>query len=230
VSDWGTVCVAVRPTRPHSLDFWAAWTALITRGLRRGDVTLVPNQALPGHQAANVVAQSFMDTGRDTLLMIDDDQIFEADTLERLRSNEANWEYDVVCPFVTRRTWPPLPVILRRHEPQPEDAPLVGTYYDPVVQFEEGAALPVDTVGLPFTLIRRRVFEAMVDERLGPERTDYFRYGPQRVGPDVMFSEACVALGFKLAVDTSVKIGHVGAMTLGWNEFVAWREAHRANH
>lgn len=219
---WGNVCIGVRPTRPWSLKFWSCWTDMIVNGLRESDTVLLPEMALPGHQAANIVTRAFLYTDADTLLFVDDDQVFEADTLEQLRSHRLNWRYDIVGPFVTHRCWPPKPVILRSLPEQPEEAEIKGEAFETVTDFDDGAILEVDAVGLAFTLVRRRVFEAMTSDR-GVQLTEYFRYGPGRQGPDVPFCQWAKQLGFRMAVDTSVKIGHLGEFVMDYQQFVNWK-------
>lgn len=219
--DWGSVCIGVRPTRPYLLEFWSCWTGIIATGLRDEDLVLLPERALPGHQAANVVARAFLRSGCDSLLFVDDDQTFEPDVLEQLRSNRANWEYDVVGPFVTQRTWPPRPLMLRSAAEQPGDKE-PGEAFEIFPKFQDMQVVEVDAIGLYFTLVRRRVLEALLGER-DLDQADLFRYGPGMQGPDIPFSQDARARGFRLAVDTSVKIGHLGHFVMDWEQYRNWR-------
>ena len=218
---WGSVCIGVRPTRPWLLEFWSDWTGLVANGLRGDDLVLQPERALPGHQAANVVARAFLRSNCDSLLFVDDDQTFEPDALERLRENRANWEYDVVGPFVTQRTWPPRPLMLRTATEQSGDGG-PGEAFEIFPQFQDLEIVEVDAIGLYFTLVRRRVLEALLDGH-DLDTCDLFRYGPGMQGPDIPFSQDARGHGFRLAVDTSVKVGHVGQFEMGWEQYQNWR-------
>lgn len=219
---WGSVCIGVRPTRPYLLEFWSCWTGMIANGLRDEDLVLLPERALPGHQAANMVARAFLRSGCDSLLFVDDDQVFESDALERLRENRANWAYDVVGPFVTQRTWPPRPLMLRSAPDQTDRNAETGEAFQIFPQFQDMEIVEVDAIGFYFTLVRRRVLEALLGRR-DVDTCDLFRYGPGMQGPDIPFSQDAREHGFRLAVDTSVKIGHVGNFVMDWEQYNNWR-------
>ncbi len=221
---WGDICIGVRMYKVPEMEFFSSWTAMLTNnGLGERDTVLLPESQMTGHRAANKIAHAFMRTDCDSLLLLDDDMVFEGDTLRRLRDNTDNWNYDVVMAFATHRTWPPKPVIMRLLEEQPEDAQAVGNYYQVVYDWIDGMVEPVDAVGLAFTLIRRKVFDAMTDPRWGMDKTDYFCGGIGSQGPDIPFSNRCRELGFKLAIDTSVKVGHVGRFIMGYEQYLNWQ-------
>ena len=104
--------------------------------------------------------------------MLDDDMVFEQDALDILRSNEANWDYDIVFGFCTLRGWPPRPVVMQEMENQPGlPNSLLGRSYNYAYdQVEDNSIIEVDSVGLAFTLIKRHVIEAMTEE-YGPMYT-----------------------------------------------------------
>lgn len=223
MSDWGTIAAGTRLNHIEP-GFFVSWTTLVGGGLRQGDNVIKPAHDLPAHKAANQLARRFLQSDNDTLLMIDDDMVFEQDAVERLRSNEANWSYDVVMAFCTTRGIPPQPVILQVMDEQPElPKSLEGEQFKRVLDFEDGEVIPVGTTGLAFTLIRRRVFEAMVSEH-GLEYTYFFTYGQGQETDDIPFCREARRLGFKLAIDTSVKIRHVAKVALGFEQFASVRD------
>lgn len=222
---WGTLAIGTRISKHPEVGFFTSWTAMLTGGLHQGDTVLLPQAHMPAHQAANTLARDFLRSGKDSLLLIDDDMRFDPDAVARLRANQNNWPYDIVFAFCTHRVWPPKPVILRVSDKQPgEPESIHGQLHDIVYEFEDGDVVPVDTVGLAFTLISRRVFEALTDPVYGPDYTYFFDYGRGRESDDISFCRRARAAGFTLAVDTSVKIEHISSLPLGWTQYQAWRK------
>jgi GT2 family glycosyltransferase len=222
-NDWGTIAVGIRLSHTEPGTF-VSWTTLVGGGLREGDQVIKPAYNLPAHKAANQLARGFMRSDHDTLLMIDDDMVFEPDAVEQLRSNKANWPYDIVMAFCTTRSIPPHPVILQVMDEQPGPPEcLKGEQFRRVLDFEDGEVITnIGTTGLAFTLIRRRVFEAMVSE-YGLDYSYFFAYGPGQETEDIPFCRRARELGFSLAVDTSVKIRHVAKVALGFDQYNSFR-------
>jgi hypothetical protein len=226
-NDWGTIAAATRLNHVEP-GFVVSWTMLVGGGLRQGDNVIKPAYGLPAHKAANQIARNFLQSDNDTLLMIDDDMVFEQDAVERLRSNEANWPYDIVMAFCTTRGIPPQPVILQDMATQPDwPKKLSGERFKRVYDFDDGEVIPVGTTGLAFTLIRRGVFEAMLDSEAGLEYNYFFKYGQGVETEDIPFCREARRLGFGLAIDTSVKIGHIGRMVLGYEQFLSWHNGQK---
>ena len=251
---WGSVAVGIRVGKHPEPATFIDWTGLVTRGLDPGDTVLMPRAHMPAHWAADALVRDFLRTDKDSLLMIDDDMTFAPDALAKLRHNEKNWDYDIAFAFCTWRTEPPKPVIYRLVDEQPpEPMSRQGEYYIPVVNFQDGELVEPDAVGLAFTLIRRHVFEAMIDHDYGPvwqywfeslsrrdifretapspdgdlslEFTSFFNYGEGKESDDIPFSRRVRELGYRMVVDTSVMIGHIGHQPLGWPHFKRWRAA-----
>ena len=223
---WGNVAVGARIGKYPEYHFFTSWTSLINGGLRSEDKILMPIGWLTAHNASNALTREFLRTDLDSLFLVDDDMAFDAQDLERLRSNEANWDYDVVFGFCTHRVWPPKPVVMRRKEQPGLPYSLLGeAFVYPYDEIVDGAVVDVDVVGLAFTLIKRHVLEAMTEE-YGPMYSFYFSYGPGLESDDVPFSRRARELGFKMGVDTSVKIGHIGQTIFGWPDYQQWMWEH----
>jgi hypothetical protein len=247
------VAIGVRVSDHPEPFFFNDWTAMISGGTRKGDTILRPQIGKPAHWASNGLARDFLRSGRDSLLMVDDDMTFPPDALERLRSNPNSQEFDITFGFCTHKTWPPKPVIMRLRDPQPQKPEaLFGKSFLHTLnvpdRFDNGGIMEVDAVGLAFTLIRRHVFEAMVDREYGPEwsywfesmtrqklfrimqenpdmaleHSTFFQYGDGRESDDIAFCMRAKELGFRMCVDPSVKIGHIGKTVFGWDEFRIW--------
>jgi len=247
-NDFGSVAVGVRLAKHPEFSFFTDCIALMTGGLRTGDTILYPRGHMPAHWAGDAIVRDFLRTDKDSLLMLDDDMTFPPDSLEKLRSNPENQKYDIVFGFCTFRVWPPKPVVYKLQEPKPEPQSLLGDSFSPALDLIDGEVRPVDAVGLAFTLIKRHVFEAMINPTWGPqwsfifkslsreglfreivgqkninlELTSFFSYGEAKESDDIPWSRVCRELGFTMAVDTNVKIGHIGHLPLGWEDYQRW--------
>lgn len=195
---WGKIAVGVRVTQPDAR-FFAAWTRMLVSGLRPGDSVLPPAIDLPHHYAAEAIALRFLKGDCDSVLYVDDDMVFAADTLERLRSFEPAQEYDMVQALACSRNGPHFPVVLTRDEstgefavmPQPPPHTMVTT----------------SLCGLAFTLIRRAVFERIAATK---DPKDFYFYWSRRgdTSEDASFSADATRTGSRVGVCTDVTVGH----------------------
>lgn len=201
MNSWGKIAVACRIGQKPDGEFFRCWTRLMLGGLRDGDRVLTPAIEMPCHYAADCLAKGFLNTDADTLLFIDDDMVFNNKNLNMLRDDEDGLQYDVIMGLCQSRKPPHRPLIL---EPNPNGAGFLVPSAPP-----EDKIVDVGVVGLGFTLIRRKVFEAMEEP--------YFYWGEKGDGEDAMFSMAATKLGFKLGVNTRVVIGHRFPVTVEWD-------------
>lgn len=219
---WGRVAAGVRIAKHPEYNFFVSWTELLTGGMRSGDKILMPVGWMPAHWASNAIVRDFMRTDHDSLLLVDDDMVFGQNTLSIMRDNKDNWDYDIVFGFCTHRQWPPKPVVMVEREEQPGlPMSLYGRSYDIIHGVSSGDIVEVDAVGLAFTLIKRHVLEQMTGE-YGPMYTDYFSYGGGFESDDIPFCMRAREMGFRMAVDTNVKIGHIGQSIFGWDDYQKW--------
>lgn len=224
---WGSIALGVRISKFPEPDFFKSWTALLTGGVESRDKVLLPVSHQPAHTSANKLAISFLHTSCDSILFLDDDMVFDGDALNRLRYNKDNWDYDIVSGFATTRVSPPKPIVMTLQDPQPElPESLKGDSFDLAKDFVDGEVKPVDATGLAFTLVKRHVFEAMLSEH-GINYTYFFSYGRGIESDDIPFCRNARELGFRLAVDTNAKIGHIGQIVLGWQEYHDWKNDHQ---
>lgn len=201
MTDFGRIALASRLTDRTPTPTFISWlTMALSGGLRRGDEVLSMPVGTYRHVAANRIVDEFLRRSDcDTLCVIDADQVWAPDTLERLRANPANHVFDAVMALIVNRS-NGAPVLYRQSEVQPYEAD--GTpLYDVYMGWTPGETVEVDTVGLGFTLIRRAILEAA-----GPNP---FRFLTPTTGEDVTFSYEARARGARLAVDTSVEVGHL---------------------
>lgn len=209
---WGTILVGTRLGKLVDPTFFMRWTMLVMRGLRKGD-GVCPVKDRVAHVAANDIVRFFLKTSHDTLFLLDSDADIDPGFLDRFRDFEPGWEYDALQAFYTTRHWPPRAVWF-------ETSPLGDTIQGMVT--EDGVTQDVPLVGAHALLVRREVFEAMLDASPGvPEKEfDWFYYPRHRKGTeDTGFSMDARALGFRLGATTAIKAGHVGQMIYGWDTY-----------
>jgi len=136
------------------------------------------------------------DIGAENLLFIDDDMTFTPELFETVWNTPA----DVVSALAfVRREPPTFPAMYRRAE---------DGSYKPILSYPQNTILPVDGVGMAFTLIRRPVIEAL--------RAPYVRDSSK--GEDIIFCERAKAAGFSVVVNTAAKCGHLYTYPFEINE------------
>jgi hypothetical protein len=131
------------------------------------------------------------------LLFIDDDMIFDADAFERLVAHDL----PIVGGLCHNRRPPYMPILMREYN---------GGYafvYDYDREVDERGLIEVDATGAAFLLVKREVFEKIAETKEEP----FTIRGP---GEDISFCLRAKEKGYKIFVDTTVEIGHVGEVTV----------------
>lgn len=201
MNNYGKVAIGVRIGVAPNAAFFQSWTGLLLKGLQHGDRILPPSVGRPHALAANYIASMFLETDADTLWMLDDDMVFPADTLERLRASDP--APDIVSALCVSRRAPFGAVALLR---QPD-----GTF-----RFIRGGKgiVPVDVCGMACTLIKRPVIEEAFKRR-DQHQPFHFRL---REGEDGDFCLwAASELKASVAVNYDVSIGHRTEFTASWS-------------
>lgn len=204
VAGFGSVAVGVRIAHAPDPDFFHAWTNLLRCGLRAEDQILGPAIGLPHSCAANYLVEEFLHSGCDSLLFLDDDMVFAWDALERLRQGPDG--FGIMAGLSTSRRAPYLPVAFRRDA---EDKPYL------VPNDELKGIVPVDIVGLAFTLVRREAIDALVEQN--GEDHNIFEWN-NRSGEDGIFCRAAKKLGFKVGINADIVLGHMCRMAASWGQ------------
>ena len=196
---FGTVAFACRVNKPD-LRFVQSWTHACAGGIRHaGDRIIMPQGELPHHWAMEAIANDFLASDADSLLIIDDDMVFGPQEVNRIRMNPDNAPYDVVQGLCPSRQPPHAPIVLLDAGDGERYAPLMN------VGLETGT-VECGMVGLGFTIMRRETLQRVRDS-LEPDMM-MFAWGPEGRGEDCTFCRKVKALGGRIAVDTSVCIGH----------------------
>lgn len=201
--DFGRIAVATRLAGHTAPTFVDCWGQLAWQGLRDGDHLMPCAIRFSQQRAANRLVRAFLETDCDSLLFVDNDHTFKPDVLERFRSNPTAWQYDAVgALYIARGTSYP---IIVRETPESEGAEpgTGGIRYTWITHWPWGDVMDVDALGLGFTVIRRRVFEALAEPWFKFDQVD------EDATEDMIFFARAKRAGFRFAVDTAVHIGHL---------------------
>lgn len=152
--------------------------------------------------ARDEVVDLFLQTNCNRLFWIDSDIVWEPNDFIRMLA--LSQKRDIVC-----ATYP------AKKEPT--------TFYvnhDPPLITDDLGLFEIKGAGLGFTVMNRKVVEALVDnapkavdEITGKEIPQVFRVGMKdgkRIGEDMAFFEDVRSLGFKVFLDPLVKLKHLG--------------------
>ena len=198
-SSFGKVAYA---TRLHRYDpaFFVSWSKLLL-DKPDGDIALTPAVRLPHACACNFLLNQFMASDADSILFIDDDMVFTSEDLERLRFSAG--DYGVVSGLCCSSMYPHQPLVLVK-PPDGGRAVVKDGFY---------GVTQVDFTGMAFTLIKKQVIRD-IQKTLGT--TDIFEW-TNEFGEDGNFCNHARSLGYKIAVNTNVTIGHAVRMSVKWN-------------
>jgi hypothetical protein len=155
---------------------------------------------LPEHKGQNLeqirnslVRKSIMD-GCTHLIMMDTDQLYPPDTIERLLVNK---DKAIVCTRVHRR-WIPFDAILLRGEP-------FKVHHVPDEECFSGNLVSVDATGTGCMMIKLDIIKDM--------ETPWFKvkslWNGKHIGEDMYFCFNARKAGKEVYVDTSIEVGHM---------------------
>jgi len=208
IKGFGKVAFGVRCFSGADPVFLKSWTKLINQAYRKGDSCLSPAAELPHHWAANVLVKSFLDnTECDTLMLIDDDMVFDPELVNNLRDHKENFKYGMVQGMCCSRRSVNGPLILGEAE---------GGFYTPIIPDESDKTIEVGMVGLAFTLIRREVFNQV--KKVKPDNEMFFSWRPNGCGEDAHFCKYARKAGVLIGVDTEVSVGHRIKIEVSWDK------------
>lgn len=167
------------------------------------------------------MATAALADGFDELIWIDSDIAFSPDDVDRLR----------------RHDLPIVGGIYAKKGPQS-----FAAYFEPGTETiklgSEGSVCRVRYIGLGFLLTRRAVYDAVqrhyglpfCNARFGAAFIPYFLPmvvtdddqpgGYWYLGEDYAFCERARQVGYQVAVDTSIRLGHIGSYQYSWEDAV----------
>jgi GT2 family glycosyltransferase len=157
-------------------------------------------------KARNMVVRTFLDRSpADYLFMCDTDMMFNDDAIERLMDSGESF----ISGFCMTGEERPVPAMYR-------GALQEGTFC-PITEWPTDEIIDVDAVGSACSLIHRSVYET-VERELPNKAAQWYQeqqYGDYLVGEDFTFCMRARKCGFKIKVDTSVKVAHIKPHTIG---------------
>ena len=223
---FGTLAVGT-PYFKSDYNFFRWWTWLVRHGLRDSDLLLNDESVrmpVPLPWGHNGLMRRFLETDRDTLLIIEDDHCGDPDPMdyelvERMREKRENWQFDIVTANYVNRRADPLIVgygLAPHKNRHGEYICMLG-----LEDVWKTGTQPVDGSVFGLAFIRRWVLDAMLAggkpsfwhpcEMIGANTQDIQFYGKAR---DV---------GAKVGVDRDANLGHGAYTTVGVQDFWAAR-------
>lgn len=196
-----SIALGVRIGQMVDPAFFVSWTEALIGALRPCDKVLMPAVHLPHACACNVLAERFMRTDCDALLMIDDDMVFNPGAINALRETQS--DHAILSALYTSRREPIRPIGMRKNGEGFSGMP-----------FEDFKGLvDCDVVGFGFTMISRQLIAEVAGLRAS---TGIFQWANTK-GEDGEFCVLAAQLGYKVGINSDVVIGHRVAYTSRWN-------------
>lgn len=160
----------------------------------------------------------------DALLLLDGDQTFPDDMVDRLWSHGV----DIVSGLYFRRTFPPAPVAYAASEKWP-----LQPLFEWKHLINDKGLVPIGATGFGCVLIKRNVFEYF-DKHILKPKEPYIFNGPyperaghwRSYGADLRFFDRARQHGFDVWLDPNCKSGHIGHIELNeesYQVFGGWR-------
>lgn len=159
----------------------------------------------------NRVISNFLSTDNEWLLWVDSDMVFTPTDFDAL-TFRAQQGWNITSALYVRDTDPPTPCAFRYV--QEEDR-----IHSRVVELPaKDKVMKVDAVGFGFVLMHRDVFTKIATKAFNPARLwcDNSVVGPhgQPLSEDMSFCLRAKDVGFDIALDTAVRVGHVKTRVL----------------
>lgn len=146
--------IGIAGNKNQAFDWWSALVPELLRIQYEGQIEvaqfLAVGSALTDYNR-NAVVAAFLAGESDAIFWIDDDTVPPPSALERLLQLDT----DVAAGVYFRRGLPHDPLAYKR---------LPNRMYTPMKQFERGEIVPVESVGMGCTLVRRHVYERIQEE------------------------------------------------------------------
>jgi hypothetical protein len=184
-------------------DFWdTAYAQLVNK-----DIVLekLPTRKGGSHQLSlNMLTREFLATDGDAMWLLNDDQVYPQDTLQKL----INADKDIVIPLCLQRNMPFRPIMYDR-----DDGDTKGLHFRYLNDSDRGL-IPIVRSGGGGMLIKRYVLEAMSDPWWEYKTTYPEGTIPNQSSEDINFCRQALDLGFTLWCDTDAPTGHVTNFTI----------------
>jgi hypothetical protein len=155
----------------------------------------------------------------DWIIFVDDDMTWQPDAFRRLIETQQKYDLDMVGALCFQRGAPYQPTMYMRE--RPDDGQYVF-----LEDWKQDEVVEVDATGMAFVLITKRLLEAIAgefpsyEERMGRRPPAYFRWDEKGFGEDMTFCQDAKRAGGHIFVDTSIKTGHIGEITITEETFL----------
>lgn len=145
----------------------------------------------------SLASRAVLDTTSNYFLWLDDDHVFQPDTLVRLLKYKHLPMVSAL--YCEKRTRQPIMPTFDRIET--EEGVSYKRYELPSMQATPNSLVKVDAVGFGFLLMQRKVLESITPP--------YFRFKGNE-GEDCYFSEKAETFGVEAYIAGDIEIGHIG--------------------
>lgn len=196
-----SIALGVRIGQMVDPAFFVSWTEALVGALRPSDKVLMPAVHLPHACACNVLAERFLRTQCDALLLIDDDMVFKPSDIETLRNTDS--KHSILSGLYTSRREPIRPIGMR----------CKGDGFTGLPLDAFNGLMDADVVGFGFTLISREAITSVANVRA---QTGVFEWSNTK-GEDGEFCITAAKLGHSSGINCEVIVGHRVAYTSRWN-------------
>ena len=164
--------------------------------MEKPDFVFLRSSFGPIEEMRNNIVRDALLQGCTHLILMDTDQVYPVDTITRLLSHRL----PVVGCLLFRR-YPPFDPLMLTGE---------VTKYSTVTEWKDGELVEVDATGTGCVLYDTEVFTRIPDP--------WFRFRKTveggEIGEDIGFCHDIRKAGFKIYVDTGIKVGHLTKMTV----------------
>lgn len=159
----------------------------------------------------------------DWILFVDSDMTWQPSDLRTLVETQQRWDLDVVGGLCFQRAAPYQPTMYRKAANEEHG-------YTFLEEWTPDAAVEVDATGMAFCLIHKRVFDRILRQNTGEgfpaleirrnmPPPPFFKWTGE-YGEDFQFCREVKEAGCRIFVDTSVKVGHIGSVTITEETFL----------
>lgn len=180
----------------------ASFAQCLARLKKDDDCLVLLNQNSLVYDSRNALADYAIQENFDLVLWLDSDMIFPPDLLERLRADIEGGK-DIVSGLCFCRRYPYLPVVYKRLELEGE-IPINDSYVD----YPEDEIFRVEGCGFGVVMTKTDVLRKIADKY-----KTIFTPMPH-FGEDFSFCIRARECGYEIWCDPTVKIGHVGYITV----------------
>jgi len=156
-----------------------------------------------------IASKALRETKADYLFFMDDDMVFQPDTLTRLLGTGKQ----IVGGLTFIRTEP--------HEPSFFQHNVKTESYIPIYMWKPNELVECDALGMAATLIDMKVFEKM--KGYVQEHKDIWGFFDNVGfrGEDISFCQKAREMDFEIFCDTSALVGHIGEKIVGYGDYKA---------